>query len=287
MLEVMLELARGLSDGDLRALAELERRVLEVDGGRLKLEWGALRGRDGDRVEDLLWWEDDRLSGFLGLYAFGDRDATVEIAGMVDPPARRRGIATELLDAALPICRARGHERALLVTPRGSVAGREFALGRRAVLEHSEHALVLVEEPTDGPADPQVTLRAATLADISELTRLLDAAFGSPSLDLAARLGEDSSRTLVVERAGVAVGTIRVTRDRDTCGIYGFAVDPAWQGLGIGRDVLRRLCRELRAEGIQRIGLEVAVENDHALRLYTSLGFTRTTTEDYYELPLG
>jgi ribosomal protein S18 acetylase RimI-like enzyme len=63
-------------------------------------------------------------------------------------------------------------------------------------------------------------------------------------------------------------------------------VDPAWQGRGIGRDVLRRVCRELRDEGIQRIGLEVAVENDHALRLYTSLGFTQITTEDYYGLPL-
>jgi ribosomal protein S18 acetylase RimI-like enzyme len=64
-------------------------------------------------------------------------------------------------------------------------------------------------------------------------------------------------------------------------------VDPAWQGRGIGRDVLRQVCRELRDEGVQRIGLEVAVENDHALGLYGSLGFTQITTEDYYELPLS
>jgi len=280
----MIELARGLSERHLRELAELERRVLEVDGGRLKLEWGVLRTRAGDHVEDLLWWHDGRLSGFLGLYAFGA--PTVEIAGMVDPSARRRGIATELFGAALPICRARGHERALLVTPRSSIAGREFALSREAVLEHSEHALVLLEEPADGPADPRVTLRRATLADVSGLTRVLDAAFGGPSPDLAARLAEDSSRTLVVELDGATVGTVRVTRDQDTGGVYGFAVDPAWQGRGIGRDVLRRVCRELRDQGIQRIGLEVAVENDHALRLYTSLGFTQITTEDYYELPL-
>jgi ribosomal protein S18 acetylase RimI-like enzyme len=174
----------------------------------------------------------------------------------------------------------------LLVTPRGSIAGREFALRRGGVLEHSEHALVLLDAPTDGPANPQVTLRRATLADVSDLTRVLDAAFGGPQSDPAARLAEDSSRTLVVELDGATVGTVRITRDQDTCGLYGFAVDPAWQGRGIGRDVLRRVCRELRDEGIQRIGLEVAVENDHALRLYTSLGFTQITTEDYYGLPL-
>ena len=59
----MIELARGLSPGDLRELAELEVRVLAADGGRLKLEWRVLRSRAGQDVEDVLWWEEDRLSG--------------------------------------------------------------------------------------------------------------------------------------------------------------------------------------------------------------------------------
>jgi len=279
----MIELARGLSRGDLRELAELERRVLASDGGRLKLEWRVLRTRAGQDVEDLLWWEEDRPLGFLGLYAFGA--PTVEIAGMVDPSARRRGIATELLDAALAMCRDRGYRRALLVIPCQSGAGREFAQSRAAALEHSEHALVLLGAPAEGPADPRLRLRTATPADMPELTRLLSAAFGGPEIDLAGRLSEDSVRTVVVELEGSVVGTVRATRDGDAGGIYGFAIDPRWQGRGIGRDVLRRVCRELRAEGVQRVGLEVAVENDHALGLYTSLGFTQTTIEDYYELP--
>jgi ribosomal protein S18 acetylase RimI-like enzyme len=280
-----MKLARGLSPGDLRELAELETRVLAADAGRLKLEWHVLRTRAGEDVEDLLWWEEDRLLGFLGLYAFGA--PTVEIAGMVDPAARRRGIATELLEAALPICRERGYHRALLVTPRGSVAGRQFARSRAAVLEHSEHALVLLSAPTEGLTDPRLTLRTARLEDASELSRLLAAAFSEPPIDPANRLANDSARTVVVEFEGLVVGTVRVTRDADTAGIYGFAVDPGWQGRGIGRDVLRRVCRELRDEGVRRIGLEVDLENDHALGLYTSLGFIQTTTEDYYELPLS
>jgi GNAT superfamily N-acetyltransferase len=51
--------------------------------------------RSGDHVEDVLWCEDDQLRGFRDLYAFGG--STVEIAGMVDLYARRRGIATALL----------------------------------------------------------------------------------------------------------------------------------------------------------------------------------------------
>jgi ribosomal protein S18 acetylase RimI-like enzyme len=281
----MLELARGLSPRHLRALADLEARTVAVDGGRLKLEWGELRARAGHDVEDVLWWDGDRLLGFLGLYGFGPPG--VEIAGMVHPSARRRGIATALLNAGVAIARARGYERALLVTPRASPAGREFAVRRGAVLEHSEHALVLLDAPTGGPSDPQIRLRTATPADVADLSRLFTAGFGSPFSVPSDQSADDGERALMVEFQGAVVGTVRVTRNGDTAGIYGFVIDPAWQGRGIGRDVLRRVCRQVRNEGARSVGLEVAVQNEHALGLYTSLGFTQVATEDYYALPLG
>ncbi|HWF73261.1 MAG TPA: GNAT family N-acetyltransferase [Solirubrobacteraceae bacterium] len=281
----MLELARGLSDGALSAIAALEQCTVAADGGRLKLEWSTLRRRSGRDIDDFLWWDAERLTGFLGLYAYGG--PTLEIAGMVDPRVRRRGIATALLDAAVPICRGRGYQSALLVTPRGSVGGRELALSRGAVLEHSEHALVLAGPPADGPTDPRIALRTATPADVPDLSRLLTTAFGPVPSDLLDRLETDSERTLAIELEGAIVGTMRVTRRQDTGGVYGFAVDPAQRRRGIGGDALRQACRRLRDEGVERIGLEVAVENDHALGLYNSLGFTRVTTEDYYELAMS
>ncbi len=278
----MIQFARGLSETVLGALAELERRTLAVDGGRLKLEWSVLKARTGRDVEDVLWWEEDRLLGFVGIYAFGP--PTVELAGMVDPAGRRRGIATALLDAALPLCRERGYSQALLVTPGVSDAGRCFALHRGAVLEHSEHALVLVGDPADSPANPELTLRPATVADVDVIRELLGAAFGSAPSDLLERLQTETSRTLVVTLAGRAVGTVRLERGDDSGAVYGFAVDPAWQGKGIGRDVLRRVCLQLREEGARQIRLEVAVQNARALGLYTSIGFAEGTTEDYYAL---
>ena len=50
---------------------------------------------------------------------------------------------------------------------------------------------------------------------------------------------------------------------------------------------LRRACEQVRADGAARIGLDVDVDNDHALGLYTSVGFMPHTTEDYYALPLS
>jgi ribosomal protein S18 acetylase RimI-like enzyme len=154
------------------------------------------------------------------------------------------------------------------------------------VLDHSEHAMVLDGEPTDGPSDPELSLRTANVDDAEAVGSILKAAFEWTPPDLPGLLARNSERerTLLVEQRGTPVGTLRITHDGDTGGIYGFAVDPAQQGRGIGRDVLRRSCRLLREEGMRRVGLEVAVENERALGLYTSIGFRPVTTEDYYAL---
>ncbi len=121
-------------------------------------------------------------------------------------------------------------------------------------------------------------------ADAIELDQLLTSAFGQSHGE---RLGDPSERTLLVEFKGATVGTLRLTRNRDVAGVYGFAVDPSWQHRGIGRDVLRRVCRQVRDEGARSVELEVAIDNDRALGLYTSVGFALVTTEDYYELRLA
>jgi ribosomal protein S18 acetylase RimI-like enzyme len=279
----VLRPASGLSPSELQSIAQLERQVVDADGGRLKLEWGTLRSRSGDQVEDLLWWENDQLLGFLGLYSFGP---SVEMSGMVAPAARRRGIATALLEAGLDLCRDRDRRQVLLVVPRPSIAGRELAIRREGVLDHSEHALVLATDPGNGPSDTRISLRRAVPSDAEAVARLLEAGFGHRPVGLAEILGSEAERTLLIELSGKPVGTVRLSSGGDVAGVYGFVVDPDYRGQGIGRDALRRVCQELLASGARRVGLEVAVDNDRALGLYTSLGFTDVTTEDYFALPV-
>lgn len=275
----MLTLSAGLSPAALHAIADLERRVVAADGGRLKLEWNALRQRSGQDVEDVLWWDGELLLGFLGIYTHGA--PTIELAGMVDPTARRRGIGTALLDAALQVCQQREHASVLLVVPRTSVAGVSLAQRRGGSLDHSEHALQLLGEPAEVPADPRVTVRTAVPADQQVVRELLRLGFGWEPPENA---GHDPN-TLVVERDGRPIGTVRLIREGDRAGIYGFAIHPGHQGRGIGRDVLHRLCRTARDDGAAAVHLEVATDNDRALNLYISLGFQPVITEDYYTMP--
>ena len=235
-------------------------------------------------VLDVLWWNGDRLDGFVGLYAFGP--PTVELVGMVAPPARRHGIATTLLTAALDLAHDLRYDRTLLVTPRPSQPGHAFAQALGATLDHSEHALALDGPPSGAASSAQVSLRPATSADIDAIDTLLRRAFGHPARSSAERLQTDTTSTLVIEFDGIAVGTMRVSHEGDVAGVYGFAVDPSRQGRGIGREALRPACGLLRTRGAGRIDLEVAVDNEHAIALYSSLGFHRVTTEDYYALAL-
>jgi ribosomal protein S18 acetylase RimI-like enzyme len=281
-----LTVRHGLDDRDLAAIRALEQEVVAADGGRLKLEWGVLETRTDDDT-DLLWWEGDALVGFLGLYAFGPPDA--EVTGMVAPSWRRRGIASALLADARPHARAQGYDRLLLVTPSVSAAGAAFARAQGATRGPSEHFLVLGSTPSGPDRDPSVTLRVAAESDRAALLTLLAAAFGqTPSGDFLHRHGDT---TYVVEQQGRPVGTVRLSvhpgPDGTTGGVYGFAVDPALQGRGIGRDVLERSCRLLREQGCTRVTLEVATENDAALGLYLSTGFRQEASEDYWALEIA
>ena len=47
-----------------------------------------------------------------------------------------------------------------------------------------------------------------------------------------------------------------------------------------------RACNELFDAGADHVELEVEVDNDRALGLYTSVGFSLVATDDYYELTL-
>jgi ribosomal protein S18 acetylase RimI-like enzyme len=278
----VLQARSQLSDPELAALADLERRVVAHDGGRLKIEWADVRDRPPGGTNDLLWVQDDRLVGFVGFDHHGG--PAVELVGAVDPAVRGRGIGTALLSAALDVCRSGEFDEALLIVPRPSAAGRYLATTLTAPLHHSEHALRLTATPAPAPQDPRTTLRDATTDDLGDLAALLRSAFGVAPTHLEQSL--TSGRTLVVERDGRPVGTVRLHRDGTSGGVYGFVVHPDQQGRGIGRDVLRRVCREFFADGATSVGLEVAVDNDRALGLYTSVGFEPVTTEDYYALPL-
>ncbi len=65
--------------------------------------------------------------------------------------------------------------------------------------------------------------------------------------------------------------------------LYSLAVDPAARGRGVGRLLLEAVLASARSRGAVEVGLEVRTDNDGAIALYRSLGFTEAgVVEGYY-----
>jgi ribosomal protein S18 acetylase RimI-like enzyme len=145
---------------------------------------------------------------------------------------------------------------------------------------------VLAGDPVGSEGASGVSLRPAGPHDGPFIARLLEVGFGLPAAETANIVVSSRGRTWLVEHDGDPVGTLATSPHDNGAGIYGFVIDPARQGRGLGREALRQMCVRLRKDGAARIELEVEVENERALTLYTTIGFTPVTTEDYYSLPL-
>lgn len=77
---------------------------------------------------------------------------------------------------------------------------------------------------------------------------------------------------LVVGSAGIgSIGTKDKVKHRAA---FGISVDQAYWGLGIGRALTEACIECAKAAGYLQLELEAVAENQHALKLYESVGFT-------------
>ena len=75
--------AQGLSQTVLAEIEQLMRVCNAHEGLDLKINLQLLRSRPHDEINDFLYYEQDVLVGFLGLYSFNPHEG--EISGMVHP----------------------------------------------------------------------------------------------------------------------------------------------------------------------------------------------------------
>jgi len=278
----VLDLARGLSSEMLTQIAALEVDTVSADGGRLN--WSGVSSNrapvslsmtsSGGRTVDLLVFLASTHSGAppWNLLEWFIRT--------IDTEQSARDCSTRLSNCAVDELTTKSCSS--FQGPLKAVAPWPNRVTGSSITQNTRWTWM--ERTIDGPSDSSLILRVATSADILDEARILAEAFGDPQ-DPTATDNPDESR-LVAERDGLVIATLRVNRSPEVWGIYGLAVDAQHRGTGIGRDLLRRVCRQAHDAGVTRMHLEVEVNNDRALGLYTSLGFTQTSTEDYFEIPL-
>lgn len=276
---------------DVRALWEVCNAHESID---IKLNWGTLSSRPAGITNDFVYYENDRIVGFLAIYSF--LSSEVEISGMVHPEARRRGIYSSLVHTAIDECRKRAVPKLIFINERGSRSGQAFLTKLGASYSFSEYVMVLQEQVIPPvSSQTEISIRLADRADTELLVTLNMSGFDMAEEDTREYVKQtiegDKERTWIAElgEQKEPIGKIGAMVEPGASGfIYGFCVVPEVRGKGYGRQILSQTITQLKLrDGAEHIKLEVSVENEKALGLYESCGFATKNAHDYHILLLS
>ena len=240
--------------------------------------------------------------------------ATAEL--VVAPAARRRGLGGALL-AAVQATAAQAAAAAAQVTPPDAPPDPEHgpvlvwahgdlpaarALAARAGLTVQRELWQLARDlPPAQPVPPPpavpdgVVVRPFVVGQDDDAWLAVNArAFAEhpeqgrmTAADLSARQHEPWFRAddlLLAEHDGrlLAFAWMKVEPGDDTGELYVLGVDPAAQGIGLGRYFTARTLHHLAARGLRRVLLYTEATNAAAVRTYTAAGFRRSRADVQY-----
>jgi [ribosomal protein S18]-alanine N-acetyltransferase len=115
------------------------------------------------------------------------------------------------------------------------------------------------------------TIAAATTDDVPELTRLAQEC--GLSVDFAAELQRSYGLLRVARQDTHVVGFLLAWRAADELHLIDLGVTASARRRGIGRGLVRELCREGELSFARLVLLEVRESNEPAIALYLGLGF--------------
>jgi mycothiol synthase len=270
-----------VDDAGLRAIEDVSRASTEADGVE-PLDEGAWR-RLRHHADEL----EVTLEPGIG-FAVVDGDL---LHLVVAPDHRRQGVGRRLLAQA--VGERAGPWQAWSHGDHPAAA----ALARRTGFDRVRELWVMRRSlPTSSAPPPgdgrTYEVRSFRPGDEAEVVRVNAAAFahhpeqGSMDADeLAERMAEpwfDPAGLLVAADGDRLLGFHWTKRHSATVGeVYVVGIDPASQGLGLGRVLVDAGLRHLRDGGAEDVLLYVESDNVPAVRLYEGLGFTHAPTDTH------
>ncbi|MDA9271788.1 GNAT family N-acetyltransferase [bacterium] len=282
---MMLVRTHQLDDQQLSALDLLCAECKAVDGN-LVATYRHLLSQDRPIPCNILYYQKHKLIGFLRTFFFYTH--ICEIAAMVAPHYRKRGIASKMLNDSLPLIIEQDIHTLVFSSPHqlndAWLPTKGFThQGSEYQMQYQNNATLMVN-------DKSANVRIATQADISTLSAIDTACFPAKEVDMAQRFFSllcDPNYTLfIVSQHGVPVGKAHLYWQPDGARLTDIAVIPRAQGRGLGSTLITYCIQHAIKANKPNIVLDVETINQSALNLYFRLGFIITNAHDYWTIPL-
>ncbi|MFA5447229.1 MAG: GNAT family N-acetyltransferase [Sphaerochaeta sp.] len=277
-----------LSASQQEEVEELEQWAKEEEGLQGRLFLSNRLNTDPDIPCFFLGYEHNRLVSFL--CAFFPTDEEAEFSGYTHPRFRSRGHFSALVEQALTEYASLPFKQILFTAEATSASGQAYLASRYPHIERSEY-LMLLRRDEYKPQKASGTLRVVDRMNREEAARMMSLIFeGSleKSRDrMLVMLMQEGRRVFIHYHDDRPVGVFNAQfEEPSSYKIYGVGVLKEERSHGYGTAMMRQGIDVLFLDATE-LTLEVESTNEHAIALYTALGFRPVMQVDYHRLPFS
>ncbi len=275
-----------LNESQLADLEQLKINCKKIDGGSPNL-YTHLLVQPRALPTIALHYKKQQLIGFLNIYFFYEN--AVEVALLVAPQARRKGVAKQMLQDMLSFIQEYNYSKLIFSSPAHL---NESWLPRHGLTyRHSEYYM---ERNNLNPLLEQyrpLVFRIATNEDIPQLCLLDEACFHKEHAELEARfhhiLNDRNYQIVLAFHNNQLIGKSHIRWQKQGVTLSDIAIAPKLQGQGLGTALIAHCINYALGEGKPHLNLDVETHNQKALNLYTRLGFVTKNSCDYWEIDVS
>lgn len=282
----MITTTNQMTQRQLNKLKLLMAQCKRVDGSAPNIYAHLLSQKRALPASVLYYNKQEQLIAFLSAYFFYD-DAC-EVALMVSPAARNRGIARKLIEAILPLVKSQNLSTMIFSSP--GKRNDEWLKQRGFKYTHTEYHMIRKSLNKISMNDyPEMTFRDAEEEMIPHFCALDQVCFPKEHSDNPTHFqsllqNKEEYQLFAAYIDGRLVGKAHLRWTAKAVTFSDIAILPEMQGKGLGSALLAHCINYSLDKKKTRLLLDVEATNERALKLYSNFGFTMDNSCDYWSI---